>query len=243
MVVGEAHRRPRKCRARRWCRTDRPWRRGPSYSRPGLLRYQSRCSGPLGPSRGGSAPAGRTPSRSADPGFTRFVVADELDRNGGQPGERRPALPHGDRPGPRPPVIRRTRRRKVLAVFGRGEARDYVDLMSIEPRFGLTGLFELAREKDCGFSPVVFTEMLDRFQRLRRDEFPIDDVRLEEHQYRVQVWRVGALELSSPEERSAERSRARDTGMDLGTELRTPDLNSEGAEPEPSGPDEASESC
>jgi len=101
-------------------------------------------------------------------------------------------------------------------VFGRAEARDYVDLMSIEPRFGLARLFELAREKDRGFSPVVFTEMLDRFPRLRRDEFPIDDVQFEELQHRVQVWRAGALELSSPEEQSAQRSKGRDAGMDLG---------------------------
>lgn len=103
----------------------------------------------------------------------------------------------------------------MLAVFGRAEARDYVDLMSIEPRFGLARHFELAREKDSGFSPAVFTEMLDRFPRLRRDEFPLDDVQFEELKSRVRVWRSGALELSSPEERSTELSQDRDTGIDL----------------------------
>jgi hypothetical protein len=88
--------------------------------------------------------------------------------------------------------------------------------MSIEPRFGLARLFELAHEKDRGFSPAGFTEMLDRFPRLPRDAFPTDDAQFEQLKFRVQVWRAGALELSSPEERSTELGRDRDTGIDLG---------------------------
>jgi hypothetical protein len=84
------------------------------------------------------------------------------------------------------------------------------------PHFGLAPLFELAREKDSGFSPVFFNETLDRFSRLRRDEFPIDDLRFDELWFRVQVWRAGALELSSPEERSSELGKDRDAGFDLG---------------------------
>ena len=150
------------------------------------------------------------------PGFTRFVVANELDRTEVDLASDARLFPTEAGPGFELLSSEELAADKVLAVFGRAEARDFVDLMSIEPRFGLTRLFELAREKDSGFSPVVFTEMLDRFPRLRRDEFPIDDLRFEELQHRVQVWRVGALELSSPEERAAHRSRARDTGMDLG---------------------------
>jgi hypothetical protein len=61
--------------------------------------------------------------------------------------------------------------------------------------------------------------MLDRFPRLRRDEFPIDDVRFEELQHRVQMWRVGALELSD---------QRTEVGLEVpewtsGTELHTPD--------------------
>ena len=48
---------------------------------------------------------------------------------------------------------------KVLAVFGRAEARDFVDLMALEPRYGLDRLCELAAEKDLGFTPA----------RVRRD--------------------------------------------------------------------------
>jgi len=62
----------------------------------------------------------------------------------------------------------------VLAVFGRAEARDFLDLAAFEPRFGLERLCELAVVKDTGFDRQVFFEMLGRFGRLPRDEF--DDV-------------------------------------------------------------------
>lgn len=64
---------------------------------------------------------------------------------------------------------------KVLAIFGRAEPRDFVDLAAVEPRFGLLHLLELAEEKDSGFSQSVFSEMLDSFGRLTRDEFDVDD--------------------------------------------------------------------
>src|SRR5207253_11145893 len=37
---------------------------------------------------------------------------------------------------------------KLLAVFGRAEARDFVDLLAVERRYGLPRLCELAAEKD-----------------------------------------------------------------------------------------------
>jgi hypothetical protein len=64
---------------------------------------------------------------------------------------------------------------KVLALFGRAEARDFTDLMALEPRYGLEHLFRLAGEKDRGFLPTVFVEMLGRLDRLPRDEFDIND--------------------------------------------------------------------
>ncbi len=64
---------------------------------------------------------------------------------------------------------------KVLAIFGRAEARDFVDLAALEPRFGLDHLCELARAKDLGFLRSVFLEMLGRFDRLPRDEFDVDE--------------------------------------------------------------------
>jgi hypothetical protein len=83
---------------------------------------------------------------------------------------------------------------KVLAVFGRAEARDFVDLAAIEERYGLDHLFQLAAEKDRGFTPEMFAEMAGRFSRLRQDEFEIDADQHEELARRVATWRERALE-------------------------------------------------
>lgn len=60
---------------------------------------------------------------------------------------------------------------KVLAIFGRAEARDFVDFAAVVDQHGLESVFRLAAEKDRGFSIDVFSEMLQRFDRLRQDEF------------------------------------------------------------------------
>jgi hypothetical protein len=86
---------------------------------------------------------------------------------------------------------------KVLAIFGRAEARDFVDLIELEPRYGLDRLCQLAAEKDRGFTPSVFAEMLDRFQRLRRDEFDVDDADYVRLTAAVEGWRRRALELAN----------------------------------------------
>jgi len=66
----------------------------------------------------------------------------------------------------------------------------------VEGRFGLPRLCELAAEKDRGFTLDVFALMLDRFERLRRDEFEVDDRRYEELRRSIHLWREQALELS-----------------------------------------------
>jgi hypothetical protein len=114
------------------------------------------------------------------PGFTRFFVTDQLERTEVDLASDARLFETEAGPGFELLSSEELAADKVLAVFGRAEARDYVDLMSIEPRFGLARLFELAHEKDSGFSAIVFAEMLDRFPRLRRDEFPIDDYQFEE---------------------------------------------------------------
>jgi len=64
---------------------------------------------------------------------------------------------------------------KVLAVFGRAEARDFVDLSVLAKRYGLESLMGRAVEKDPGFDPQIFRQMLGRLGRLPRDEFEISD--------------------------------------------------------------------
>jgi hypothetical protein len=87
-------------------------------------------------------------------------------------------------------------------VFGRAEARDFVDREALEDRFGLDRLFELAAEKDRGFEPTVFVQMMDRFGRLGRAEFQLDDVQYEELSRLVEVWRERALQLAQEHQRS-----------------------------------------
>jgi hypothetical protein len=102
---------------------------------------------------------------------------------------------------------------KVLALFGRAEARDFVDLMAVEPRYGLDRLCRLAAEKDRGFSAAVFADMLGRFSRLRREEFELDDARYERLAHEVGRWRERVLELSHRLEPRQERD------VDLGPDL------------------------
>jgi nucleotidyltransferase AbiEii toxin of type IV toxin-antitoxin system len=85
---------------------------------------------------------------------------------------------------------------KVLALFGRAEARDFVDLCAIEPLHGLDHLLELAAEKDRGFDVEVFAEMLARFGRLRREEFELNDPAYEDLVVAVEKWRQRALAIA-----------------------------------------------
>jgi hypothetical protein len=101
---------------------------------------------------------------------------------------------------------------KLLAVFGRAEARDFVDLMAVEHGYGLDHLLELAAEKDRGFDAAIFAEMTGNFARLRRDEFAVDDGRYEQLRRLVGVWRQRALE--SARERPGQERSGRDLGID-----------------------------
>ena len=98
---------------------------------------------------------------------------------------------------------------KVLAVFGRAEARDFVDLMALEPRYGLDRLCALAAEKDRGFTPALFAEMLGRFSRLRQEEFGIDAQSTSSSPARSSA---GASALSnSPTVASSDKNASRDS--------------------------------
>ena len=83
---------------------------------------------------------------------------------------------------------------KVLALFGRAEARDFVDLAALETRFGLEHLCQLAAAKDGGFRCQVLLEMLGRFDRLPRDEFEVDDEGFESIVEAVRRWSTALRE-------------------------------------------------
>ncbi|MBI2168088.1 MAG: nucleotidyl transferase AbiEii/AbiGii toxin family protein [Actinobacteria bacterium] len=64
---------------------------------------------------------------------------------------------------------------KVLALFGRAEPRDFVDVHALMAVFTAERLCELAAERDLGFDRRVLAEMITRIDRLDRDEFDADD--------------------------------------------------------------------
>ncbi|WP_454294015.1 nucleotidyl transferase AbiEii/AbiGii toxin family protein [Salana multivorans] len=64
--------------------------------------------------------------------------------------------------------------RKLLAIFGRAEARDFADVYVLARRFGRDALVEQARELDEGVNPAVLAQMIDTFDRFDDDEVPLD---------------------------------------------------------------------
>jgi hypothetical protein len=76
-------------------------------------------------------------------------------------------------------------------------------------QYGLEALFRLAAEKDPGFSIDVFSEMLQRFDRLRQDEFGIHASAHQALASTVRGWRQMSLELG----RSLGPERGHDNGL------------------------------
>jgi hypothetical protein len=56
----------------------------------------------------------------------------------------------------------------------------------------LDRLFELAAQKDQGFTPEMFAEMAGRFSRLRQDEFGLDREQYEQLERKVVEWQERA---------------------------------------------------
>ena len=60
---------------------------------------------------------------------------------------------------------------KVLALFDRAEARDFLDLMALTQHFDLDALLTMAAQKDTGFDIEAFRGALRSFERLTPDDF------------------------------------------------------------------------
>lgn len=63
--------------------------------------------------------------------------------------------------------------RKLGALFGRAEARDFTDVYVLAQRFGRAVLLERAAEVDLGFSHDVLAEMMRTLDRFDDDELPV----------------------------------------------------------------------
>jgi Nucleotidyl transferase AbiEii toxin, Type IV TA system len=63
--------------------------------------------------------------------------------------------------------------RKLLALFGRAEARDFADVFVLAPRFGKDALLDQAGLIDEGFERKVLAQMMNALGRFGDDEIPI----------------------------------------------------------------------
>lgn len=64
---------------------------------------------------------------------------------------------------------------KTLAVFGRAEARDFIDLQALSSHYTLAELVRLASVKDPGFDLEAFYDALGSIHRHPRAMFPVSD--------------------------------------------------------------------
>jgi hypothetical protein len=61
--------------------------------------------------------------------------------------------------------------RKLLALFDRAEARDFVDVHALSERMDLAALLHLCAQLDGGFTPSLLAEMLATHHRFTDEDF------------------------------------------------------------------------
>jgi hypothetical protein len=86
-------------------------------------------------------------------------------------------------------AVRELAANKVLAVFGRAEARDVLDLAALTGQFELREMMELASEKDPGFDTPGFLDGLSAFHRLSPADFGLEGAEYERLRATLAVWR------------------------------------------------------
>lgn len=63
--------------------------------------------------------------------------------------------------------------RKMLALFGRAEVRDFADVYRLAEHFGKDALLAEAKTADAGFDVAVLVQMMGSLDRFDDDEFPV----------------------------------------------------------------------
>lgn len=63
--------------------------------------------------------------------------------------------------------------RKLLALFGRAEPRDFVDVYALQGLLGRERLVELAAQRDAGFDRGVLAQMIAMLDRIPDDDLPM----------------------------------------------------------------------
>ena len=87
---------------------------------------------------------------------------------------------------------------KLLALAGRVEARDYVDVAHLVERLGLDEVCRLAQQKDPGFRRWALADMLGHFDRIARQDFDLDDDEYEALRRAVATWRTTLGRAGAP---------------------------------------------
>ncbi len=64
---------------------------------------------------------------------------------------------------------------KLLALFGRAEPRDFVDVYFLAQQLGVSRMLELAASKDTGFDHYHLAIAIASLRRRSRGEFAVDD--------------------------------------------------------------------
>lgn len=109
-----------------------------------------------------------------------------------------------DVPAARPPVVtiagptfdpEELAGRKLAALFGRAEARDFADVYALAQRLDRSLLIERATEVDLGFDPLVLAEMMTTIDRFDDAELPVDPDDVAEIRAFFQQW---VIELTRP---------------------------------------------
>jgi Nucleotidyl transferase AbiEii toxin, Type IV TA system len=85
---------------------------------------------------------------------------------------------------------------KVLALFGRAAARDFVDVWVLAQRFSPDDLLEWAAEKDAGFDRYVLAEMIGMLERHPRAEYVVDDAGFAAMERFYRGWRAQLIDRS-----------------------------------------------
>jgi predicted nucleotidyltransferase component of viral defense system len=64
--------------------------------------------------------------------------------------------------------------RKLLALFDRAEARDFVDVYVLSKKFGNQKIFDAAAQIEVSLNKEILARMMNALQRFSDDELPID---------------------------------------------------------------------
>lgn len=122
------------------------------------------------------------------PTFVRIEVSDGEDVCEVDPAVDYRALPTEQSPYGLTLAVEELAANKVLALFDRSEARDFLDLAELTHQFELQPLFALAAEKDTGFDKSLFLEALAAFDRFTPDDFGLSDDEYVRLRSRVSTW-------------------------------------------------------